>query len=225
LVTDALAELFTQLVRHARGGHSRREPARLEHHDLAALRKARIEQRSRQARGLAGTGLGDEHEVAARAQLLDGGGHERIDRQGLHRKARQRSTRLMQPRGPYALALLTLGTSLVLGLSACASDDEDDSAACEPPQIRAAHTPLPPEIDAILEQRCRSCHSNPTQMYAPFPLVSWEDLHMPYALDEEQSIYEIVARRIDDPQFPMPPARQPQLDDCAPPAADAGTSD
>jgi len=74
-------------------------------------------------------------------------------------------------------------------------------------------TPLPAEIDDILERRCRVCHSDPTEMFAPMPLVSWENLHAPRSESRpDEPVYESMGRRINDERAPMPPITFPQLD-------------
>lgn len=37
---------------------------------------------------------------------------------------------------------------------------------------------LPCEIDAILEAKCRRCHTSPMANGAPFPLLTWQDLQL-----------------------------------------------
>jgi hypothetical protein len=117
------------------------------------------------------------------------------------------------------------------GLAAC---NGDDAMACDPPVASdGGATELPSEVDAILERRCRPCHSDPTRMFAPMPLVTWEHVHAPRpAPNDDEAVFEAVAQRIHDERFPMPPVTFPQLDDdelatldewlsdCAPPAGD-----
>jgi hypothetical protein len=73
-------------------------------------------------------------------------------------------------------------------------------------------TPLPDDVDAVLEVRCRRCHGDPTASFTPMPLVTWEDLHAPAPGSPDEAVYQVLARRIVDPMFPMPPIRAPEAD-------------
>ena len=93
-----------------------------------------------------------------------------------------------------------------------------------------SQTSLPPEIDAVIELRCRKCHGQPLQYFAPMPLMTWEDFHAASVTYPMEPVYSVVARRIDaQNRTPMPPVREPPLqvteralleawlDECAPP--------
>ncbi len=67
LVAHGAADALPQFVGDATRRHARREPARLEHHDLSAPREASVEQRPGHARRLAGTRGCLEHERRVRA--------------------------------------------------------------------------------------------------------------------------------------------------------------
>lgn len=123
-----------------------------------------------------------------------------------------------------------LWASLLMALAACG---DDAAAACDPAfESDGGATALPADVDDILERRCRPCHSDPTQMFAPMPLVTWEHVHAPRGSSDDEAVFEAIARRIHDERFPMPPSTFPPLDDdelarldgwladCAPPAGD-----
>ena len=63
-VAHGFAGRFAQRRRHARRHRARREPARLEHHDLAAAQPRFIEQRNRNNGALAGAGRRFHHGIA-----------------------------------------------------------------------------------------------------------------------------------------------------------------
>ena len=67
---DRIADPFTQRLGHAVGRGARRDPARLQHEDLAALRPRLLRQHQRHARGLARARRRDEHGRVRRAQGL-----------------------------------------------------------------------------------------------------------------------------------------------------------
>jgi len=72
-------------------------------------------------------------------------------------------------------------------------------------------TYLPCEVDAILENNCRMCHSRPPRFGAPMPLVTWDDLHARAVSDESKKVYERVVFMIDNDPAPMPPPPNPRL--------------
>lgn len=74
-------------------------------------------------------------------------------------------------------------------------------------------TLLPAEVDDILERRCRMCHSDPTRMFAPMPLVTWEDVQSPRSQETDEPVFEVMGRKIHDEKFPMPPLPAPSLSD------------
>lgn len=61
---------------------------------------------------------------------------------------------------------------------------------------------LPREVDAVIEARCRRCHTNPPENFAPMPLVTWRDTQR---RSGGVPIYERIASRIQSEDFPMPP--------------------
>jgi hypothetical protein len=99
--------------------------------------------------------------------------------------------------------------------------------------VRTSSTPLPAEVDAIFELRCRECHTEPLMQFAPMPLLDWEDVQAPRGGEAGASpIYALIRARINDPMYPMPPVTRPPLAeeeratlnawiaDCAPAAPD-----
>ena len=79
LIADFLPEPSTALLRHARREHPRRQPARLEHDDLATPRQAVIEQHLRHLRRFSGAGRRLQHEPGMLAQGSDERGFEFVD--------------------------------------------------------------------------------------------------------------------------------------------------
>jgi Copper type II ascorbate-dependent monooxygenase, N-terminal domain/Copper type II ascorbate-dependent monooxygenase, C-terminal domain len=64
---------------------------------------------------------------------------------------------------------------------------------------------LPCDVDKVLADNCRRCHSDPAEFGAPTPLVTMTDLHRASATNKEKKNYELVPLRIDDDVKPMPP--------------------
>lgn len=79
-------------------------------------------------------------------------------------------------------------------------------------QDASAHLPLPAAVDAVLAARCRKCHSDPPREFVPFALVSWDDTQARAPGHDGARIYEVIAVRIHDASFPMPPSGNPMTD-------------
>jgi hypothetical protein len=81
---------------------------------------------------------------------------------------------------------------------------------------------LPCDVDAVLQNNCRKCHSDPPQFGAPMPLVTYADLMAPAPEDPtgKQKVYQAVELRTHDDAMPMPQPPNPRLD-----AADQATLD
>jgi hypothetical protein len=76
----------------------------------------------------------------------------------------------------------TAGAGAVAG-SAGSLCDRDGGAGpapdggCAPIDPCIVTRAIPCDVDAILERKCRRCHSDPMQNGAPFPLVTWANIH------------------------------------------------
>lgn len=103
-------------------------------------------------------------------------------------------------RRSYKLAFFGL-SSLAIAVAACSGKTTTP----------ASGTPLPCNVDAILEKNCRSCHSNPPKFGAPHPELTWEDMQAPSKSDPNTPVYKQVAKRIHDDVKPMPQAPNPRL--------------
>ena len=132
------------------------------------------------------------------------------------------------------LRRLAVGSAAAALCAFAACGGDDVAAACEAQAVRdGGATALPDDVDDILERRCRPCHSDPPQMFAPMPLVTFEHVHAPRSPARgAEPVFETIARRIHDERYPMPPVTFPPLSrdelerldawlaDCAPAAAD-----
>jgi hypothetical protein len=81
-------------------------------------------------------------------------------------------------------------------------------------------TPLPCDVDAVLQAHCQSCHQNPPINAAPMPLLTWQQLQAPSHSDPSTPVYKMVGKRIHDDQAPMPQPPNPRLS-----SADTATLD
>jgi len=100
-------------------------------------------------------------------------------------------------------------------------------------------TGLPCDVDKLLQDRCRGCHSRGGT--APMPLVTYDDLESPAKSDAAKSVAILSIERMRSPTRPMPPttrlpsseivvlekwvaAGMPRGECGATPASDAGPS-
>jgi uncharacterized membrane protein len=76
------------------------------------------------------------------------------------------------------------------------------SAACG----NGDSTPLPCDVDAVLESKCRVCHLDPPDFGAPMSLVTWEDTQDVTPTGNPDPVWERMQFRISDALRPMPPS-------------------
>lgn len=60
-------------------------------------------------------------------------------------------------------------------------------------------------VQAVLHDKCHTCHGESTKSGAPMSLVSHEDFAKASVLDPSKTVAEVVKARIHDTQRPMPP--------------------
>jgi hypothetical protein len=125
-----------------------------------------------------------------------------------------------------------------LALAACStSGDPSDGGAdaavdLEPCPPMPAVGDIPCDVGAVLAARCQICHTNPRMNGAPFPLLTYEQLQLPFGTTSLVK-WQRMAEVIEPPNLPhMPPADRPQLSpaehatlagwfaQCAPPVAE-----
>src|SRR5688572_10275084 len=58
------------------------------------------------------------------------------------------------------------------------------------------------DVEPIVSARCQTCHSNPPQNGAPFPIEDYGDTQLTY---NDDPIHERMASRVTDDGNPMPP--------------------
>ena len=107
LPADRLAGLLAHLLRDAPGGEARREPPRLEHHDLAAAREPGLVQRARDAGRLPRARRRLDHDRRRLAERGDDLREERVDWQLEHARGSTRARRRGRPwlAGPQGSAV------------------------------------------------------------------------------------------------------------------------
>lgn len=81
-------------------------------------------------------------------------------------------------------------------------------------QERCGTTPatgsIPADVAAVLADKCQTCHNNPQKNGAPFPLLTYEDVHKPFI--GTTPIYEQMYIQIQPNAQPrMPFGNAPQL--------------
>jgi hypothetical protein len=108
-----------------------------------------------------------------------------------------------------ALALAAVTSVLVLA-GACGGSTNVGPSKSGPIDLdggvgQTGPSGLPCDVDEILAQNCRKCHSAPPQYGAPMPLMTWENLHARAVSDETKKVYELAAFKIGNDAAPMPP--------------------
>lgn len=77
--------------------------------------------------------------------------------------------------------------------------------------VTPAASGLPCDVDAILANNCRKCHSFPPQFGAPMSLMTHEALGKAAPSDPNVKVYEMALRRVADDADPMPPSPNARL--------------
>ncbi|MBS2016746.1 MAG: peptidylglycine alpha-amidating monooxygenase [Deltaproteobacteria bacterium] len=122
--------------------------------------------------------------------------------------------------GSFALlpvAALALGATLTA--VACGTTEETPPAAdggssgtpTDSSTTPPSTTGLPCDVDKVLANNCRKCHSSPPQFGAPFPLVTHGDLTAPSKGDPSKKIYDLVLAKTGStgPDVMPPPPNAP----------------
>jgi len=73
------------------------------------------------------------------------------------------------------------------------------------------NSPLPCELQSVLETSCQGCHAREPGAFAPMALTSREDLLAPAISQPMRSVYELVKERVHADDAPMPPAPSRRL--------------
>lgn len=104
-----------------------------------------------------------------------------------------------------ASGLFILGVSSCSGSSFTAPGTSDAGGASDASlTFPVTGTPLPCDVDSVLANNCRQCHTNPPVNGAPMPLQFQENLDAPARSDSSKKVYELVGARIHDDARPMP---------------------
>ncbi len=74
---------------------------------------------------------------------------------------------------------------------------------------------IPCDVRLAIARNCGECHGDTPMFGAPMSLRTLDDLRMPAKTDPTISVYEMMLRRISDPQSPMPPDSSMTSDDAA----------
>ena len=114
-------------------------------------------------------------------------------------------------RSALGLLLLASAVAALGSIAACGASDAKvspsgvpDSGPVVAPEPVVPGS-LPCDVDKVLADNCRKCHSDPAEFGALMPLVSMTDLHRPARTDRARKVYELVPARVADDAKPMPP--------------------
>jgi hypothetical protein len=104
----------------------------------------------------------------------------------------------------------------VIGVAACSASTAvsghpgADGGATATPDAGTTKR-LPCDVDKVLAENCRKCHSATPQYGAVMPLDTLADLQATAPSDPSKKVYELVADRIASDAKPMPPPPNPRL--------------
>jgi uncharacterized membrane protein len=109
---------------------------------------------------------------------------------------------------PWKLLCQSFGIAwLALAAVACGGDDDDDDTG-----MMNQSLVIPCEVEAVLAAKCQRCHGDPQQNGAPFPLLTLEQVHLPYGSGPDaMPIYTHMATAVENGTMPyrapsiMPP--------------------
>lgn len=132
------------------------------------------------------------------------------------------------------MELRTFLWTLPLALSACTTAPATPATNCTQPPLVGD---FPKDIGAILASRCQTCHRDPPQNGAHFPLLKFEETQQPFGLTDQrrwQRMAEVI--QVDgSPHMPYKDAPQltnaefqaldTWLKQCAPPVAEGTGAD
>ncbi len=62
------------------------------------------------------------------------------------------------------------------------------------------------QVQALLQTRCQSCHSDPPTLGVPMPLMTYDDLVAPMPGNGSTRVVDASLTRMQDTRLPMPPA-------------------
>lgn len=100
-----------------------------------------------------------------------------------------------------------VASSITVFAVACSKSEES-----QPSPQASGSSDLPCDVDTVLAQNCRKCHSSPPLFGAPMPLRTLDDLHAVAKLTSGKRVFEQVGLRIHDDGAPMPPSPNERLD-------------
>ena len=114
-----------------------------------------------------------------------------------------------------ALASFAFGLALVgcyTGSASTATTSAVEAAPCDPAQTPTTGD-LPDAVNAVLFDKCQTCHAVPTKNRAPFPLVSFEDTQKTFGLTAKRR-WQRMAEVVEPGGLPhMPYGNAPPLTD------------
>lgn len=85
------------------------------------------------------------------------------------------------------------------------------AASTDAEQVETANG-LPCDVDALLKEKCQTCHASEPKFGAGTSLVTWADLQKPAPNDKNKKVLDLVKARIHDDVAPMPPSPKARLE-------------
>ncbi|MFB1481898.1 hypothetical protein U8525_16355 [Corallococcus sp. RDP092CA] len=70
---------------------------------------------------------------------------------------------------------------------------------------------LPCDVQAVIAERCASCHATPAKAFAPMALLARSDFQRASTVEPQRSVGQRSLARLEDAASPMPPASEPPM--------------
>ena len=102
---------------------------------------------------------------------------------------------------------------LLLTVSGCAGDHEDDELAPGASKADQDLHGVPCNVASVVSEHCAGCHASTPRYGAPMALMTHTDFTRPAKSDPSRKVFEVMAERIraSDAARRMPPASMPAL--------------
>ncbi|GMT96628.1 hypothetical protein KH5H1_07470 [Corallococcus caeni] len=113
------------------------------------------------------------------------------------------------PRPVRDVTRWTWGALLVCGVLGCSVEPE--LARVVDAGVEPGPDALPCDVQAVVAERCASCHTTPAKAHAPLALLARSDFQRVSAVDPRLTVGERSLARMNDARSPMPPASEPPL--------------
>ena len=114
-------------------------------------------------------------------------------------------------------ALGVVSALVLVSVGACGGTNEVGPSTSQPlpdgggPVLPTGPSGLPCNVDKVLADHCRKCHTLPLQSGAPMPLLTWDNLQAASLTDATKKVHQLATIKISSDKDPMPPPPNTRL--------------